>query len=443
MANSYNDDEYEPSLFKPPKEAAPLAERMRPASFEEFAGQAHLVGPDGIIRKMLSGKHIRSMIFWGPPGSGKTTLARLLATRLNAEFVQINAISSGVKDLRDIITQAEKSLNLGRRTVLFIDEIHRFNKSQQAALLKSVENGTLVLIGATTENPSFEVISPLLSRSSVYLLESLTTADLEVLLDRALREDEIIRGAALTPDAREELIAQSGGDARIMLNALEIAVDISLGDEITRDIVREAYQTHHYRYDRGGEEHYNTISAFIKSVRGSDPDAAVYYLARMLEAGEDPKFIARRLIVLASEDIGNAEPYALTLATAAFTAVDYVGMPEASLILAQAATFLSGCPKSNASYMAVNAALSEVRKRPGVAIPMHLRNAPTKLMKEIGYGRDYKYSHDSEDHFIEQDFLPDLLKDKIFYEPTEIGREAALKKYLEQKWKKKRGKKDT
>lgn len=438
MANRYNDDEGEPSLFKPPREAAPLAERMRPASFEEFAGQAHLVGPDGIIQKMLRGKNIRSMIFWGPPGSGKTTLARLLATKLNAEFVQINAISSGVKELRDIITQAEKSLNLGRRTVLFIDEIHRFNKSQQAALLKSVENGTLVLIGATTENPSFEVISPLLSRSSVYVLESLTTADLEVLLDRALKEDEIIKGAVLTPDAREEIIEQSGGDARIMLNALEIAVDISLGDEITRDIVREAYQTHHYRYDRGGEEHYNTISAFIKSVRGSDPDAAVYYLARMLEAGEDPKFIARRLIILASEDIGNAEPYALTLATAAFTAVDYVGLPEASLILAQAATFLSGCPKSNASYMAINAALSEVRKRPGVAIPMHLRNAPTKLMKEIGYGRDYKYSHDSEDHFIEQNFLPDVLKDKIFYEPTEIGREAAIKKYLDQKWKKRK-----
>ncbi len=442
MANKFHRDENEPSLFKPPREAAPLAERMRPATFEEFAGQAHLVGPEGIIQKMLRGKNIRSMIFWGPPGCGKTTLARLLATKLNADFIQINAISSGVKELRDIITQAEKSLDIGRRTVLFIDEIHRFNKSQQAALLKSVENGTLVLIGATTENPSFEVISPLLSRSSVYVLESLSKEDLEALLDRALNEDEIIKGAALTPEAREELIEQSGGDARIMLNALEIAVDISLGDEITREIVREAYQTHHYRYDRGGEEHYNTISAFIKSVRGSDPDAAVYYLARMLEAGEDPKFIARRLIILASEDVGNAEPYALTLATAAFTAVDYVGMPEASLILAQAATYLAGCPKSNASYMAINAALSEVRKRPGIAIPMHLRNAPTKLMKEIGYGKDYKYSHDSEDHFIEQDFLPVELKDRIFYEPTEIGREAAIKKYLEQKWKK-RGKKDT
>lgn len=445
MANNTYKEGGEPSLFKPPKEAAPLAERMRPRSFEEFAGQAHLVGPDGVIRKMLRGKNIRSMIFWGPPGSGKTTLARLLATKLNADFVQINAISSGVKELREIIDSAEKSLDTGRRTVLFIDEIHRFNKSQQAALLKSVENGTLVLIGATTENPSFEVISPLLSRTSVYVLESLSKEDLETLLERALLEDEVIKGTTLTPEAKEELIAQSGGDARIMLNALEIAVDIMSSDgpvEITRELVREAYQTHHYRYDRGGEEHYNTISAFIKSVRGSDPDAAVYYLARMLEAGEDPKFIARRLIILASEDIGNAEPYALTLATAAFTAVDYVGMPEASLILAQAATYLSSCPKSNASYLAINGALSEVRKRPGIAIPMRLRNAPTKLMKEIGYGKDYKYSHDSEDHFIEQNFLPEELKEKIYYEPTEIGREAGLKKYLTEKWKKRR-KKDT
>jgi putative ATPase len=444
MAKKFMGEDEELSLFKPAPGASPLAERMRPKTFEEFTGQGHLVGQDGVIRRMLERSNIRSMILWGPPGSGKTTLARLLATRLNADFVQINAISSGVKDLREIIDAAEKSRGIGRRTVLFIDEIHRFNKSQQAALLKSVENGTLVLVGATTENPSFEVISPLLSRSSVYVLESLTREDLAALLDRALEEDEIIKGTSVTPDAREELITQSGGDARVMLNTLEVAYDISDfgegGAEITRDLVREAYQTHHYRYDRAGEEHYNTISAFIKSVRGSDPDAAVYYLARMLEAGEDPKFIARRLIVLASEDIGNAEPYALTLATAAFTAVDYVGMPEASLILAQAATYLSSCPKSNASYMAIQGAFSEVRKRPGVSIPMHLRNAPTKLMKEIGYGKEYKYSHDSPDHFIEQNFLPDELKDAIFYEPTEIGRESALRKYLESKWKKRRGK---
>lgn len=433
----------EPSLFKPPAGAAPLAERMRPKTFDDFVGQEHLLGPDGVIRKMLGGKHIRSMIFWGPPGTGKTTLARLLATKIEAEFIQINAISSGVKELREIISEAEDTLSMGKRTVLFIDEIHRFNKSQQAALLKSVENGTLVLIGATTENPSFEVISPLLSRCRVYVLESLTEEDLGNILKKALKEDEFLEDISITPQAKEELIRQSGGDARIMLNALEVAVDISDLREslIDRETIREAYQTHHYRYDRAGEEHYNTISAFIKSVRGSDPDAAVYYLARMLEAGEDPKFIARRLIVLASEDIGNAEPYSLTLATSAFTAVDYVGMPEARIILAQAATYLASCPKSNSSYKAIGEATDEVKQQPNLKIPFHLRPAPTQLMKDIGYGKHYKYSHDYDEHFIEQDFLPEEIKNSIFYEPTEIGREAALKKYLDKKWKK-RQKKD-
>lgn len=432
------DSRANPTLFKPPAGAQPLAERMRPKTFDDFVGQEHLLGPEGVIRKMLGGKHIRSMIFWGPPGTGKTTLARLLATKIEAVFIQINAISSGVKELREIISEAEDTLNMGKRTVLFIDEIHRFNKSQQAALLKSVENGTLVLIGATTENPSFEVISPLLSRCRVYVLESLTEVDLGNILEKALNEDEFLNDTSITPEAKEELIRQSGGDARIMLNALEVAVDISDLREslIDRETIREAYQTHHYRYDRAGEEHYNTISAFIKSVRGSDPDAAVYYLARMLEAGEDPKFIARRLIVLASEDIGNAEPYSLTLATSAFTAVDYVGMPEARIILAQAATYLASCPKSNASYKAIGEATDEVKKQPNLKIPFHLRPAPTQLMKDIGYGKHYKYSHDYDEHFIEQDFLPEEINNSIFYKPTEIGREAALKKYLDRKWKK-------
>ena len=435
----------EPSLFKPPEGAVPLAERLRPMSLEEIQGQEHLLGEEGVIRRMLSGGHIRSMIFWGPPGTGKTTLARLLATNIDARFVQINAISSGVKELREIIGEAEHELRMGKRTVLFIDEIHRFNKSQQAALLKSVENGTLVLIGATTENPSFEVISPLLSRCGVYVLESLTEKDLLAILDKALSKDEVLKQAVLNEEAQEELIRQSGGDARTMLNALEVAFDISESREsydISRDTIREAYQTRHYRYDRAGEEHYNTISAFIKSVRGSEPDAALYYLARMLEAGEDPKFIARRLIVLASEDIGNAEPYALTHATAAFTAVDYVGMPEASIILAQAATFLSGCPKSNASYKAIGEAIDEVRKRPDVAVPMHLRNAPTQLMKDLGYGKHYKYTHDQKEDENEQHFLPKELQDRVFYNPKEIGRETNIKKYLESKWKKRRDKKD-
>ncbi len=433
-----HNDSHEQSLFRPTGGAVPLAERVRPRKLGEFIGQEHLVGPQGVLRRMIESGSIRSMIFWGPPGTGKTTLARLLAGEIDADFVQINAISSGVKDLREIIKEAESSFNMGRRTVLFIDEIHRFNKSQQAALLGSVESGVVVLVGATTENPSFEVISPLLSRSRVYVLNSLGEDELGQVLERALTLDQKLKGVQLTDDARTELISLCGGDSRVMLNALETAFEITDSPELDKDAVKEAYQTRHYRYDRAGDEHYNTISAFIKSVRGSDPDAAAYYLARMLEAGEDPKFIARRLIILASEDIGNAEPYALTLATSAFTAVDYVGMPEASIILAQAATFLAGCPKSNASYKAIGKAFGDVRKRPGLSIPIHLRNAPTDLMKDLEYGKDYKYSHDYDEHFVEQDFLPEEIKDTVYYEPTDIGREANIKKYLSAKWKKRR-----
>ncbi|NIP29939.1 MAG: AAA family ATPase [Candidatus Dadabacteria bacterium] len=435
-----NIDDY--GLFQPPPESIPLAERMRPKTIDDMVGQDHLVGKDGLITQMLQSGSIRPMIFWGPPGTGKTTLSRLLADKVDAKFIQINAISSGVKELREIISDARDSLISGRKTLLFIDEIHRFNKAQQAALLKSVEEGLLILIGATTENPSFEVISPLLSRCQVYTLNSHAYEDLKQIADDALKNDEIIKGTKISEEAKEEMIRLSGGDARVLLNTLEISSSIiktKESNEIGIDLVKEVFQRSNYIYDQAGDEHYNTISAFIKSVRGSDPDAAVYYLARMLEAGEDPKFIARRLIVLASEDIGNAEPYGLTLATDCFTAVNYVGMPEARIILAQVATYLASCPKSNASYKSIAKASEDVKNNPNLSIPLHIRNAPTKLMKDMGYKKGYKYAHNYEDHFVEDDFLPEELKDRIYYEPTEIGREANLKKYLDSKWKK-RGK---
>ncbi len=439
------------SLFLQPESTKPLAERLRPEKLEEVVGQDHLIGKDGVIKKMIDAGAIQPMIFWGAPGTGKTTLARIIADQVNADIYHINAISSGVKELREVIEKASESILTGKKTVLFVDEIHRFNKSQQSALLKSVEDGTVVLIGATTENPSFEVISPLLSRSQVYTLNPLNEVDLKEILVRALKsifkqgDKSGSRHVEIKIDkkAEDELIRLAGGDARVMLNALEVAVCTVPADKddviaIDLGMVKQAYQTSRYRYDQSGEDHYNTISAFIKSVRGSDPDASVYYLARMLEAGEDVKFIARRLIILASEDIGNAEPYALTLATSCFTAVNYVGLPEASLILAQTSTYLASCPKSNASCLAIGKAVSEVRSKPNLEVPMHLRNAPTKLMKDLGYGKDYKYSHNYKGHFADQDFLPDELADRIYYEPTEIGREASLKKYLEAKWKKRR-----
>jgi len=430
--------------FKTSTGNIPLAERIRPKKLDDIYGQSHLLGEDGLIRKMIKRKNIHPMILWGPPGTGKTTIASILAESINANYIELNAISSGVKELRESINEAKELHSTGTNTLLFIDEIHRFNKSQQAALLKSVEEGTIILVGATTENPSFEVISPLLSRCQIFTLYPLSYEDLDEILKRAFKLDEQLKQFKLKEDANGELKRLSGGDARVMLNALEISADIHESKEDnTIDIfaIRDAYQTQHYRYDQTGEEHYNTISAFIKSVRGSDPDAAVFYLARMLEAGEDPKFIARRLIILASEDIGNAEPFALSLATDCFTAVNYIGMPEARIILSQATTFLASSPKSNASYKAVERALSDVKNRTDIQIPLQLRNAPTKMMKDMDFGKGYKYSHDYEGNFKEQEFLPSELKNRIYYEPTDNGRESRLKKYLYEKWKKRRNKK--
>lgn len=426
------------------KSLIPLAERMRPEDLNDFAGQEHLIGIGKPIRIMIENKEPASMILWGPPGVGKTTLALLIAKLVKSDFIQLSAVSSGVKDVREAISKAEYNLKQkGRKTILFIDEIHRFNKAQQDSLLQSSEKGTIILIGATTENPSFEVISPLLSRSRVFVLEELTKDDFIKIINRTLSVDEILKELKIIIEDKDFLIGLSNGDARRLLNGLELAVKLSIPDEkntinLSNDILKEAFQSNYIKYDKNQEEHYNIISAFIKSIRGSDPDAAVYWLARMLTGGEDPKFIARRMIVLSSEDIGNADPYALTLATSAFTAIDYIGMPEATLVLSQTATYLASCPKSNASYIAISKAKQDVKELTAYDVPLHLRNAPTKLMKELNYGKDYKYSHDYENNFTEQQYLPDEIKDKIYYEPSENGTEAKFKKRLNELWKKRK-----
>ena len=434
-------------MFDPPPSlsaaSVPLAERVRPSTLDGFVGQEHLLGPGKPLRVLIEGDQLSSMILWGPPGTGKTTLARIVAGQTSAAFFQLNAVSSGVKDVREVLEKADANRSrLGRRTVLFIDEIHRFNKGQQDALLHSVEDGVVVLIGATTENPSFEVIPPLLSRSRVYVLQPLLARHLNAIMDRALSGDTVLSASRIDVDDRDDLIFLSGGDARMMLNGLETAIALARASpdgskRVGRKEFEEAFQRAYVRYDKGGEEHYNIISAFIKSVRGGDPDAAVYWLARMLEGGEDPKFIARRLIILASEDIGNAVPNALTLATACFTAVDAIGMPEARIVLAQVATFLASCPKSNAACAAIDEAASDVRTRPAAPVPLHLRNAPTGLMKDLGYGAGYMYAHEFRQNFVEQQYLPDPLSAKMYYMPTENGEEKNIRARLNAWWKKK------
>jgi len=412
---------------------APLADRMRPRTLDDFVGQRHLLGPGRVLHDLLDGGQIESLILWGPPGTGKTTLAHLLAEASGARAVSFSAVLQGVRDLRQIIDDAELELRTtGRRTVLFVDEIHRFNKAQQDAFLPHVEAGTVTLVGATTENPSFEVIPPLLSRTRVLVLEPLTADELRAVLARALADPEHGLGGArlaLAPEAETFLVDHAQGDARVALNTLELAARVARARQtrtLDLPLVEEAAQQRALRYDKGGEEHYNVISAFIKSLRGGDPDAALYWMMRMLEAGEDALFIARRMVIFAAEDVGNAEPQALQVAVAAKEAVHFVGLPEGRIPLAQAATFLATCPKSNASYRAMLAAAEDVRTAGTLPVPLHLRNAPTPMMKGLGYGSGYRYPHDYDDAVVEQDYLPETLAARRYYQPSDRGREREI-----------------
>ncbi len=418
---------------------APLAERIRPQKLEEYISQLHLVGPNGSLTQQIARGVIPSMIFWGSPGTGKTTLAQIIAKQSNRPFYELSAINSGVKDIRDVIEKAKQSGGLftAKNPILFIDEIHRFSKSQQDSLLAAVEKGWVTLIGATTENPSFEVIPALLSRCQVYVLNPFSKDDLLSLLERAMQQDQFISSKKIKIKESEALLRLSGGDGRKLLNIFELVVNASPEGQITitNDKVLELVQQNTVLYDKTGEQHYDIVSAFIKSIRGSDPNGAVYWLARMIEGGEDVKFIARRMLILSSEDIGNANPTAFIMANNTFQAVSTIGYPESRIILSQCAIYLATSPKSNASYMAIGEAQSIVKQTGDLPVPIHLRNAPTKLMKELGYGDEYQYSHNYANNFSEQEYLPDAIKETKFYDPGSNSRENGTREFLKNRWK--------
>lgn len=430
-------DLFDYSMERQLKKDAPLAERMRPSTLEEFVGQKHVLGEGKFLRRAIKGDRLTSMIFYGPPGTGKTTLVMIIANTTKMKFEKLSAVTSGVKDIRKVTENAEEELKLyGNKTILFIDEIHRFNKSQQDALLPFVERGIIILIGATTENPYFEVNKALLSRSVVIRLESLTRDDLKILINKAINDKEKGLGEysiSINEEAIENLITIGDGDARIVLNALELAVLTTPKSEdgtiyINSNVIKDCIQTKGIKYDKDGDEHYDTISAFIKSMRGSDPDAALYWLAKMILAGEDPKFIARRIIICASEDVGNADPQALTIAVSAFNAIDIIGMPEGRIPLAQAAVYVACAPKSNASYLGINRALEDVRNNQIGNIPMYLKDASYKGAKNFGHGVDYKYPHDYPNNYVKQQYLPDEFLDRKYYNPTNNGYEKLIRK---------------